>query len=176
MLPRILSCGDAGQNHGLADRCNRDGRRVRCSAGQLVGQLLASVRHRAVQQSRRRKAEADAAHRLQRHRPILLAGAGGDAECPLDITDMPATIGCKACCAFADADVPPTPPRPRQIVVERCGAVHRCNRDIQLGGRGALVDGRDSTGSYRYVLQSLNGRCGDGHPRLLLRKGPWCHF
>jgi hypothetical protein len=66
VLPRILSCDNACQDHGLADRCDRNRGRVRRSASQLVGQVRASVRHRAVQHCRRGVAEANAANCLQR--------------------------------------------------------------------------------------------------------------
>jgi hypothetical protein len=108
VLPRILSCDNACQDHGLADRCDRNRGRVRRSANQLVGQVGASVRHRAVQHCRRGVAEANAANCLQRDGLILATGARGDAECLFNLLDVPATVGGEACGALADTDVPVT--------------------------------------------------------------------
>jgi hypothetical protein len=104
-----------------------------------------SVGDHLVRRGQRRCKTVMHARQIRALDPILAAGAGGDAEYPLDITDVLAAVGCKACGALADADVPAPPPRPRQIVVERCGAVDRGNRDLQVGGRGTLVGGRDGT-------------------------------
>ena len=49
--------------------------------------------------------------------------------------------------------------------------MHRCQRDMQLGGRGTLVSARDSAGSSSDILQSFDGRSGDGHVLLLFTVG-----
>jgi hypothetical protein len=72
-----------------------------------------SVGDHLVRRGQRRCKTVMHARQIRALDPILAAGAGGDAEYPLDITDVLAAVGCKACGALADADVPAPPPRPR---------------------------------------------------------------
>jgi hypothetical protein len=54
--------------------------------------------------------------------------------------------------------------------------VYGGDRDVELGGRGALVSFRNSAGSSSYILQPLNGGRSDRHLQPLCWRCLRCYF
>ena len=170
VLPRIFSGDNASEHHGLGDRYNGMEAR-RSPAGQLLGQWLgrraapSRLTARALRSSSQCSAPPAAIrtrprgrHQLRRRVPAQHQQRAGRHR--LRNMLCPRRHGRAGC-----------PPGLRQIVVEGRGSVHRCQRDMQLGGRGTLVSACDTAGSSSDILQSFDGSSCDGHVRLLLTVG-----